>query len=116
MIKRDVFTDAVNKYATSKSVNPRTTWKGDEVNCVYSTPEGLHCLAGQICVDLGIPMPTYADDVNAEVFAVLVDKWKPLKNQLDPMQVVFLQKAQAEADKGSPWDYCIAKAKLETNI
>jgi hypothetical protein len=36
--------------------------------CVYTAPNGEHCIAGQICVELGIEVPEWDDEVGNDSF------------------------------------------------
>lgn len=53
---------------TPNALNP--TAPSDSIygtECLYTGPDGSHCIAGQVLVDLGLPVPGYGDEQNLGV-------------------------------------------------
>lgn len=89
----------------SHSLNPRPE------GCLYTYPDGSHCLVGQIGESLGLPLPSTDSNVNASGVDSLLDWWEEQGITTDPQVQDFLESAQTFADQGVYWPQAISLAK-----
>lgn len=71
--------------------------------CMYVDPYGAHCIAAQIAVTLGKPIPGLMDDDNKEQF----DKVPLFHEHFTDDAIVWLNRLQKEADNGFSWGYAL---------
>ena len=90
-------------------------WRGelnpvDELTgsrCNYTNEDAKHCIAGQICVDLGLKVPAWGDEDNMTGISYLGH----LTVHFAPEAIHLLMAMQQHADGGEVWgsafDYAI---------
>jgi hypothetical protein len=113
---------------------------GYEASCVYTGPDGKHCIVGSIIVQLGLPVPTQfsatkpgvcgtvvgLDDaakaernvnVSSTVIAPAFQDWTRSKGyEFNPKAASFLRKMQAAQDNGETWHRAFIDAMAATTI
>lgn len=67
-------------------------------SCVYTDPEGNHCIAAQILVELKQPCPAWGDQTNGSSVNVVLDSDTFTTEAID-----FMASLQETADEGGTW-------------
>ena len=78
--------------------------------CLYTAPDGEHCIIGEICQQLGLPVPLSDDDDNRVAVGYLATsgRWS---GRLTPAAIVWAAQAQLLGQMGGyPWAVCVASA------
>lgn len=71
----------------------------DEMGCMYTTADGEHCIAAQICVNLGVEIPAYGMDDNEQP----VDMVDGFTASFTFDALGWLTAVQRKADNGVTW-------------
>lgn len=97
---------ALLRYRHSNQMNPKINGR-----CVYTSERNQdhHCFAGQIMVDLGLPVPGARDPKNRFTAVGTLFLEDPWRGRLSHSQLAVLELAQSEAD----WDHSWADASAE---
>lgn len=74
--------------------------------CVYTDPHGNHCIAGQVLVDLGQPVPEWGDTNNSIFAFELLSYGYDIEDQA----IQFLTTMQSIADEDGRWGAALASA------
>ena len=77
--------------------------------CLYTAPGGQHCIIGEICQRLGLPVPHINDPDNkvAVGFLAINGRWS---GRFTPEAIVWAAQAQLLGQMGYPWAVCVASA------
>lgn len=77
--------------------------------CLYTAPGGEHCIVGEICHRLGLPVPETDDPDNkvAVGYLAINGRWSGL---FTPEAIVWAAQAQLLGQMGYPWAVCVASA------
>lgn len=99
-----------------------------EPGYVYTGPDGDHCIAGQICVELGIEVPEWDDEVGNNSYGMSCGMnpntksfdASPMKNEFDPVAAQFIADCQSFADdyenNDPPWADCVIFAEKNMGV
>jgi hypothetical protein len=79
----------------------------DSETCVYTDPDGAHCIAGQIMVNLGQPIPGI-DHVDNSETVMAVEMWFGV---LTADAEEWLARVQRQADNGYTWAGAVARVE-----
>lgn len=96
--------DAAQQVVTDfgeRAVNPGVN---DGDGCKYTDEDGFHCVAGQIAVQLGVPVPRLMDNDNE----VLVHQVEGFVEVFELDALDWLTDVQALADDGTEWAKAVA--------
>lgn len=110
-ITDEEFYTAVNAYRNSRRKNPRNN-PDTAARCTNTNHQGKHCLAAQVMVDLGHPVPGYQEDYCS---AAVESLFSHQRNQLQlhvpfsPEQTRTLTRLQHSADEGLSWGRAVQK-------
>lgn len=85
----------------------------EDKRCLYTYPDGSHCLVGGIGEGLGLPLPSTDSNINAAGVESLLNWWADQGITVDPQVWDFLSSAQGYADTGYYWPQAIQLAKAE---
>lgn len=69
--------------------------------CVYTGPDGSHCIAGEICVKLGIDVPKWDSALNTNLLGSPNSKEflvTPMRYKFTPEAAGFIANCQSAAD------------------
>lgn len=91
------------------SLPPAKTNPAPGFVCLYTAPEGEHCIVGEICSRLGLTVPG-ADDPDNKVavgYLAIKGRWAGL---FTAEAVVWAAQAQLLGQMGYPWSVCVASA------
>ena len=101
-------------------VNPTD---GEYGSCVYTDPQNpeMHCIAGEVAVRLGLPLPDVNDPANWEATVITLCKERDELNKhgglwyglLDAGAISLLGEAQFSADYKHPWKVAYELAMTE---
>ena len=86
-----------------ETFGPKHKNPDDGDGCSYTNVDGEHCVAGQIAVNLGAPIPGLMDDSNfSNVYEV--EMWRPL---FTSDALTYLYTVQDLADSGYTWERAV---------
>lgn len=87
------------------------------MTCVYTSEGGKHCIAGQILVDLGKPVPSFQSEYSSTMVTHLfeVAPYASYYKDIEPAAMYWIQAAQYAADGGNSWGRCVEIADEEAN-
>jgi hypothetical protein len=81
--------------------------------CLYTYPDGSHCLVGGIGEGLALPLPDPNSNTNAAGVDSLLTWWEDQGITVDPQAGEFLSIAQGYADTGYYWPQAVSLALQE---
>lgn len=97
-ISHDEVLEVVERYRYSETLNPKLGQL-----CVYTHPDGRHCLVGQILSDLGLPLPVSGSEEDTTGFNSLGHNYPQLSND----SKMLLERLQRLADNSMSWGNAI---------
>lgn len=77
--------------------------------CLYSGPNGEHCIIGEVCSRLGVDLPklTESDNKVAVGYLAINGRWA---GKFTPEAIVWAAQAQLLGQMGYPWKVCVDSA------
>jgi hypothetical protein len=82
--------------------------------CVYTAPDGRHCIAGEVLTLLDVPVPQWGDPRGGSRVHAIDKFWLPERGvRLEDDVVLLLGALQEEADSGRSWGESIDRVRRD---
>jgi hypothetical protein len=97
--------------AVGSDLPPEKTNPAPGFLCLYTAPDGNHCIVGEIFERLGVPVPECAaPDNKVAVGYLALNKAGRWFGMFAPEAVVWASQAQLLGQMGYPWKVCVKSA------
>jgi hypothetical protein len=93
-------------------INPRAYDFSD--GCLYTYDDGSHCVAGEVLLVLGLPLPELGTDANSKSLGHSF--FRSVHDRLTHGAVAWLAAVQHHADRFESWRECVRRADLDRGM